>query len=339
MRRLSLQLPRTTARVFRGLFVVALALSAPLVAISPRDAFAQDFATRSAARKLGEEGIALFDKGQYAEALEKFNLADQLVPAPTLGVRAARCLVKLGRLVEASERYLEVTRMNLSGVTITPAFRKAQAEALKEREELLPLVPSISIEVRGPQGDGILVFIDGEQIPTALIGQTRPIDPGPHDVEVRRGDTKVTRKIDPQVKSSEKLVFELPALPKPKPPEPDPVWRTIAWVGIGVGGAGAVTFGVAGILAVQKERELLGGEKCPNRECPPAYHADVDRFETMKVVTTVGLVAGVAGLAVGVPLLIASPKKKPTKDESKAASSVTWMPVVSPGFVGAAGAF
>ena len=313
---------------------------APAVMLVPQEVAAQDFATRSAARKLGEEGIALFEKESWAEALEKFNLADQLVPAPTLGVRAARCLVKLGRFVEASERFLEVTRMDLKGVNITPAFRKAQAEALKEREELLPLIPSLSIEVRGPIGEGILVFVDGEQIPSALVGQTRPIDPGKHEVEVRRGETKVTQKVDVQIKRAERLVFELPELPKPKPPEPDPTWRTIAWIGVGFGAGGAIAFGVNGMLAVSLEQDLVKDDKCPNRMCPPQYHADVDRFELYKVATTVGIVSSVVGLAVGVPLLIISPKKKNTpKDEAKPAGQVSVMPVVGPNMVGVKGMF
>lgn len=324
----------------RGLFLAAMAFYCPTFALGPREALAQDFATKSAARKLGEEGIALFDKEQYAEALEKFNLADQLVPAPTLGLRAARCLVKLGRLVEASERYLEVTRMDLKGLTITAAFRKAQADALKEREELLPLIPTLSIEVRGPQGNGISIFVDGEQIPTALVGQTRPIDPGKHEVEVRRGETKVTQTVDIGVKRAEKLVFELPALPKPKPPEPDPVWRTIAWIGVGLGAGGAIAFGVNGTLAISLEQDLLKG-KCPDRVCPPEYHADVDRFAMYKVATTVGIVTGALGLAVGIPLLIIAPKKKApnTDKEQKSPPAIALTPLLGPSTIGLQGTF
>lgn len=307
---------------------------AALAWLTPSVSSAQDFATKSAARKLGEEAIVLFDKGQYAEALEKFNLADQLVPAPTLGLRAARSLVKLGRLVEASERYLAVTRMDLSGKAVTYVFRKAQADALKEREELLPLVPSLTIEVTGPVGDGITVYVDGAQIPLALLGQKRPIDPGPHEVEVRRGETKVKKKVDLVVKQTEKVVLELPPLPKPKPPEPDPFWRTMAWVGIGVGAGGLVAFGVTGGLALSKEQELA--TKCPSRACLPEFHADADFFDALRYATTAGLVVGVVGLGVGVPLLIAGPKQK--QDEKKAAE-ITWTPVLGIGSAGLRGTF
>ena len=114
----------TTLRRALGL-VAAVALT--LGAATARGEGA-DLEVKSAARKLGNEAQKLFDAGDYEAALEKFNLADSLVSAPTLGLRAARCLVKLGRLVEASERYLEVTRMHLDR-SAPMVMRKAQVEA------------------------------------------------------------------------------------------------------------------------------------------------------------------------------------------------------------------
>lgn len=302
------------------------------LAILPRVASAQDFATKSAARKLGEEAIALFEKKQYAEALEKFNLAEQLVPAPTLGLRAARCLVQLGRFVEASERYLEVTRIELPQNQITPAFRKAQADALIEREDLVPLIPFLTINITGPLGDG-LVFVDGEQIPTAILGQKRPIDPGVHEIEVRRKDTKVSKKVDVVVKENEKVTLELPPLPAPKAPEPDPKLRALAWVGIGVGAGGTIAFAVNGSLAVAKGREL--DKACPKDQCLPPFHDKVDTYNVLRYATTAGIVAGVIGFGVGIPLLIA----KPTLKQKKEALLNSWTPVLGPGVVGVRGTF
>jgi tetratricopeptide (TPR) repeat protein len=218
------------------------------LALLPRPALAQDFATKSAARKLGEEGIALFEKKQFAEALEKFNLAEQIVPAPTLGLRAARCLVQLGRFVEASERYLEVIRLTMPQNQLTPAFRKAQADAVIERDDLVPLIPSLTISVRGPLGSDPKLFVDGEQIPTALLGQKRPIDPGVHEVELQRPDTKVKKKLDIVVKQSAVIELELPPLPAPKAPPPDPRWRTVAWIGMGLGAAGTIAYRIARLV-------------------------------------------------------------------------------------------
>src|SRR4051812_4084136 len=86
--------------------VIALALLA-----APARAQSLDDSTRSAARGLGEEGIALFDRGDYAGALARFERAEAVVRMPTLSLRAAWCLEKLGRLVEAAERYLVTTAL------------------------------------------------------------------------------------------------------------------------------------------------------------------------------------------------------------------------------------
>src|SRR5262245_9231993 len=174
-------------RLFRTKLLIVEAVLGAIVLAAPA-AHAQkgtDLETKSLARKLATEGQKLFDAGDYAAALEKFNLADSLNPAPTLGLRAARCLVKLGRVVEASERYLDVTRVQLDR-TANATLRKAQADAVGEREKLLPTIPTLKIEIEGPVGSGITVTIDEKPVPDALIGQKRPTDPGAHRVEVKR---------------------------------------------------------------------------------------------------------------------------------------------------------
>lgn len=303
------------------------------LALLPHVVHAQDFATRSAARKLGEEGIVLFEKKQYAEALEKFNLAEQIVPAPTLGLRAARCLVQLGRFVEASERYLEVTRIKLPSNQMTPAFRKAQADAVLEREDLVPLIPTLTIVVQGPLGKNPMILVDGEEIPPAMVGQQRPIDPGVHEVEIRRKDTSVKKRVDVVVKKDEKVSLELPPLPAPPPAPVDPKLRTLAWVGLGVGAAGAITFGIAGSVAVSKERELVND--CPNRQCLPPFHAAVDTLNALRYTTTAGIVVGVIGFGVGIPLLII----RPTLNSKTEASTRTITPMLGLNAVGVRGSF
>src|SRR5262245_33156887 len=67
-----------------------------------------DAATLEAARALGRAGLDLFDKGDCPAALDKLLPAYALYKAPTLGLAAARCEVKLGRLASAEQTYREV---------------------------------------------------------------------------------------------------------------------------------------------------------------------------------------------------------------------------------------
>lgn len=104
--------------------------------------------SRATARAIGEEGLSYFDQGMYIDALDRFERADAIIHAPTLGLMAARSLEKLGRFVEASERYLQVTRMEIDAKS-SDIWKQAIVSAGKEREALQPRIPSIEIVVEG----------------------------------------------------------------------------------------------------------------------------------------------------------------------------------------------
>ena len=314
-------------RFFRTkLLILEIALGAIFLAAPA--AHAQkgvDLETKSAARKLAAEGQKLFDAGDYAAALEKFNLADSLNPAPTLGLRVARCLVKLGRVVEASERYLDVTRVQLDR-TANATMRKAQADAVDEREKLLPTIPTLKIEIEGPVGSGITVTIDEKPVPEALIGQKRPTDPGAHRVEVKRADAAVNGQVVLKSAESGRLLLQLPPLPRPKPPPPKPErfpFRTVGWIGIGVGAGGAILGAISGGLAVSNEQSLL--KRCgTDRICPPDARAQSNAYDAARALTTVGIVMGGVGLGVGIPLLVTHPKRSPTADKARLLPWITF---------------
>lgn len=69
---------------------------------------------RAAARRLGYEGVAADEAGQYAIASEKLEKAYAVVRVPSLGLWSARALVQQDKLLEAVDRYLETSRMTVS---------------------------------------------------------------------------------------------------------------------------------------------------------------------------------------------------------------------------------
>ena len=313
-----------------------LLLVALLVCVSaPSSAQPVDPQIRSAARKLGVEGIQLFDRGDYAAALDKFDRANALVPAPTLGVRAARCLAKLGRLVEASERYLEVIRSEIPAGSQW-VHRRAQKDAEKERKELLPLIPSLEIVVSGPTGDGITVLLDGRELPPELVGVSSPTDPGDHEVRARRADVTVSEKVTVAEAASARVELKLPPLPPlpppPPPPEPGFDWQAWTWVAVGVGAGGLVAFGINGAIAVAQESDLE--ERCPARVCPPDAHGAADVYDATRAATTVGLVVGGVGLVAAATLLLLAPD-----DDSEATPADDVTAWIAPGGAGVRGRF
>jgi hypothetical protein len=172
-----------------------------------------DSATRAAARELGEEGMRLYDKGDCAGAVEKLARAHDLVHVPTLALYAGKCLEKMGRLVDASERYLEATRDPVEAGA-PPAQRAAQADAERARKALLPRLASVELVLAPPAPDAV-VTLDGRPMPPAMLGIRRPIDPGSHSVEVQRAGAVTTRSFSMKEAESQRIQVEAPAAGPP----------------------------------------------------------------------------------------------------------------------------
>src|SRR5579859_6968345 len=101
-----------------------------------RAAFAQvNDAERAAARDLFKQGDELQRAGHFAEALDKFQRAQQVFIAPTNELRIAECDAALGRLVESAEAYREVLRFPLP-TGAPPAFQAAVDQAKAELSQV-----------------------------------------------------------------------------------------------------------------------------------------------------------------------------------------------------------
>jgi hypothetical protein len=94
------------SRAVLVLGLAALALTHTAVAADDEDA-----ATRSSARKVAMVGVAALQQGNADVAAEKLEKAFQILRVPSVGLWLARALRKRGQLVEASEHYLEASRL------------------------------------------------------------------------------------------------------------------------------------------------------------------------------------------------------------------------------------
>ncbi|HLK37016.1 MAG TPA: hypothetical protein VKU41_09730 [Polyangiaceae bacterium] len=138
---------------------------------------------RAAARDLFHQGDELQRAGHFAEALDKFQRAQQVFSAPTNLLRVAECEAALGRLVESAEAYREVARTPLpSGAP--PAFQAAVDQAKAELVQVEPRVPKLAVVLEQPAPKNVQLQIDGQGVPSALIGEPVPLDPGTHRVVV-----------------------------------------------------------------------------------------------------------------------------------------------------------
>jgi hypothetical protein len=305
-------------------------------------AAAQDFddTARATARELAEEGGALYLSGQWAEALVKLDKAYAILRVPTLGHYSARCLESLGRWVEASERYLEVTKLPLPDRSPEP-HKKAQEDSARAREALLPRIPRLRIVIAGAEPSEVTLSVDGKPLAVAMVDVAFPVDPGAHQVRGVRRSQQVDESA--RLEEGEELRLELrfepearePAPPSQPRPAPAPRARSLpvapaddgpssaaigGYLALGLGGASLVAGIVTGSILLATGASL--DDDCVDAECLYRAEGDADTYNALRPTTTVTLAVGAAGVAAGLLLLF-------VVDDGEAAA------VIGPGWLGA----
>jgi hypothetical protein len=293
-----------------------------------------DEQTRHAARELAREGVRRIDRGDYAGGLDLLERAYELVPAPTIRLFQARALDKLGRMLQAAERYEQVRRTKLDPGA-PEAFSKAVADAELELSALRKRIPRLVVNVVGG-ASAAAVELDGRPVPPALIGIERPMDPGDHSIVARRGARETERRITLAEGSREVVVLDLSgpdaapgSSPSPASKEGDgSAQRTVGWVSLGVGIAGVATGVTFALIASGKQSDL--DAVCAGSRCPAGTEDEIDAFERARTLSLVGYGVGIVGVGLGTTLLITAPK-----NHHRAGIS----PFVGPGAAGVRGRF
>ncbi len=332
--------------------MIGAVLVSMMLHAAPAVAQPVDDQLRATARALADEGMSFFEKKQYADALDRFDRAAAIIQAPTITLHAARSLDKLGRLIEAAERYRTCINTTLDA-NAPPAFVGAQDAARTELQTLTPRIPSVEVVVNGPGADQAAVTLDGKPIPKALVGVKMLVNPGDHKIGATTETHTDLEEVTVTEKQASRVVLEL----EPKvdgndtpPPQTDkPVsqpWSTKKRAGVGLlaaGGALGIVGIATGISAINKEPKLE--EYCPaelaeqNKPCPltteekPVYTKLYDEYSALRVVSSVGLVLGGAAIVTGVVLFVTGSKAKP------ATTSFHIEPLIGPSSVGFRGTF
>jgi hypothetical protein len=290
------------------LLLACLLLATPAGADTPQ-APAKDAATLASARELGSEGIALYRQGEYAEALDRLTRAHELVGLTTTGLWRARCLVKLSRWVEADDALVAVSRMELPAGA-KPIHVEAKKTAAREHEELSPRIPRLVIAPAADVPADTEVLLDGEVLPRARMGVELRLDPGSHSLEARGSGTSAKKELmlgeGERVRIPLRLVDgergSVPAFEEDDGPAT--ALGVVGWIAIGVGAAGFVVGGVTGGIALGKKEDLDAA--CPDRDCPPSHHGDIDSFDTIRTASTASFIAAGIVAALGIGMVIGS---------------------------------
>jgi len=334
-------------------------------ALTPAIAHAQPVSDgdKAAARQLTIDGHAALGKGDYATAADLFSRADKLFHAPTVTLGLARAQVGLGKLVSASELYNRLVHEPLPP-NPSEAFTRAMDDGRNELAVLAPRIPSLIIQVRGTEAPR--VTLDGAEVPAAVLGIKRPVDPGKHVVHAAGrhalpGDVAVTvaeGKVETVTLDLAPAPPGTADAPEVGPPVASPGGsamvagplapvgpgaeaggsgggsrRPIGFALLGVGAAGLVVGAITGGLAMSKRSSLI--QQCPTGHCLPSQQtglqSDVNALDTLASISTAGFIAGGVLAAAGVVVVVTAPRARVQ------GASVT--PLVGPGFMGAQGRF
>ncbi len=332
-------------------------------------AFAQDQAPSAGdvalARSLAAEGIQLADQGNCAAAIDKLQRAETLYHAPTILGRLGECQVATGKVVAGSENLQRVVRESLPAKP-PKAFIDAQARAQKVLDSALGKVAKLRIHVDMPSGIKPIVKVDGESISLAALDVDRPADPGSHHVEasapgyraaatdttLREGGTgAVTLKleIDPGAGAVAPVPGAMSASEPPGqvgavgtlPPagaETKGSSKTMAYVLLGVGGAGLVVGSIFGVVALGKKTSLDNACGNDKNHCPLSAQGDIDSIHSAATGSTIGFVVGGLSAGVGAILLLtAKPATTGAAPEHPARASI--QPFIGPRSLGLTGTF
>jgi hypothetical protein len=239
---------------------------------------------------------------------------------PSTGVALARAQEKLGKLLEARDTALSVSRSsaqpNESGV-----FTEARAAAQELAEAIEPRIPALTVAVEGAPLDQLAVSIDGAELPRNLLGVARKLNPGKHVATASaQGFHRARSEIELKEAASETLTLRLepstgptteswpktrggPASAIAGADRPSRV-SPLVYVGFGVGAAGLALGSVTGILSLSKASSAK--DHCQGNACSEAAREDIDGSKTLANVSNVAFAVGVVGIGAGIYGLLSS---------------------------------
>jgi hypothetical protein len=251
---------------------------------------------RERVARLADEGLALFESGDFDAALKRFEEAEGRVPVPTLTLHRGLTLEKLGRLVEA-KRAFEIASTTQLEPNAPWQHSNAQRTAQRELLRLSPLVPMVRIALRGGEG-ARQVFLDGR--PIGVTGDLIPVDPGTHSIKGRDPEGAVAEAVVDVIPGSRtEVVLEF------SHPHGDPTARTV-WTALGYGliGLSGAALGVAigtGVASFALAADIETG--CGASNCSSST-ADDEQLQVYRVVAVSSLIAGAVSSGLGVAAVV-----------------------------------
>jgi hypothetical protein len=292
-------------------------------------------ADRESARNLMDIGRQKSASGDHEGALEAYLGADKLMQVPTTGLAVADALREIGRLIDAREKALAVTRMPEHEDESEP-FARARERAQELSTQLATLIPSLRVEVVSVESEDPVedatVRLDGESLEATVLELPRKLDPGKHTVAATAvGFDTTVRTVELGEGEHHAVTLVLRRMG-------DPTVRTIGdvsplvWIGYSFTVVGAVAGAATGSAALAKSAALEAD--CPGEMCPRDEQGTIDSMNLLSHLSTASFVVAGAGAVlgtIGVAISMGGDEPEPT--------GAAVVPTLGPGFVGVRGQF
>lgn len=318
--------------------VAALIVAGALLAASENVARADD--PDPAALALFQEGRALADAGNHAEACAKFQASYRLVHKLGTLLNLADCNERTGRTATAWVQFTEAKEI---------AARTGQDDRVLFAEQhmaaLAPTLSRLTVSIASPPPPpGLVVKRDGVVLEPPALGTAVPIDPGPHTIEatapgkrtwsstVTMGPDADTRTVRVPDLEDEPATTAKPALSAEAPSarfDASSASRTASrrrTYAIVLGGTGAVGIGASaafGLMASTRYEESKRSDDCIDDYCNQRGLDTRRSASTLATVSTIAFVSSAVFIAGGVILWLTAPSARAAAPISTVLRSVT----------------
>jgi hypothetical protein len=144
-------------------------------------------AGESAGLRQFEEGVKLYETGQFERALIAFQGSLQLLASPNTRLYVARCYRALGKTASAYVNYKRSAREAIDRLQATGEKRYSATRdaATAELGEIEPKVPRLTVAVPSNTPPDFKLTLDGADLPRGAWGTAIEVDPGRHEVRAQ----------------------------------------------------------------------------------------------------------------------------------------------------------
>jgi hypothetical protein len=290
----------------------SLLLAISVVAIATRPAFAQSAGHDAIALALFADGRELAARGDYALACDKFEAANQLTHWLGVELNLADCYEHVGRTASAWSLFQKAAAHAARDHDARSDYARARAGTLATELSHVVLVRA-SVNV-----PGLVLRIDGVEIPTTGFGVALPIDPGVHVLEIaapgyvtRTSRFEVAPHANVEVAVPELAPIAVAPVVRSTAPVPTaPAARSRRNLGLWIGGAGVALAGTSLALGIDAK---LGYDAAVREHCETHLRCDDRGMSAIRSarlrgdIATVAGAVGLATIAAGIIVYVSSP--------------------------------